>query len=91
MFKFVCLSVHNSVTSVQGRIQELVQGGLKLCSFQGGAQHPLEPDNPLKLIDFTGPGGFLAPIAHPEYASASVSVFVSNNIVWDLRVPREGL
>ena len=40
----------------QGRIQEFVQGGLNL-SFQGrGAQHPLGPENPLKSIDFTGPG-----------------------------------
>ena len=34
----------------------------------GGAQNPLGPENPLKSIDFTGPGGGLAPIAPPEYA-----------------------
>ena len=28
----------------------------------GGAQHPFGPENPLKSIDFTGPGG-LNPIA----------------------------
>ena len=39
--------------NAQGHIQEFFQGG---------------PENPLKSIDFTGPGG-LAPIAPPEYAS----------------------
>ena len=37
----------------QWRIQEFVQGGLKFF-FQGGAQHPLGHENPLKSIDFTG-------------------------------------
>ena len=27
----------------------------------GGAQHPFGPENPLKSIDFTGPGGGLTP------------------------------
>ena len=44
----------------QGRIHEFVQGG---------AQHPFGHENPLKSIDFTGPGWGLAPIAPPEYAS----------------------
>ena len=48
----------------QGRIQEFVQGGLHFFLFPGGAQHPLGPENPLKSIDFTGPGG-LAPLAPP--------------------------
>ena len=43
---------------IQGRIQEFVQGGgLNFFLFQGGAQHPLGPENPLKSIDFTGPAG----------------------------------
>jgi len=36
---------------------------LKFFSFQGGARYPLGYENPLKSIDFTGPGGGLAPIA----------------------------
>ena len=32
-------------------------GGLEMFSFHGGAKHPLGPENPLKSIDFTGPGG----------------------------------
>ena len=39
----------------QGRIQEFVQEG---------AQHPLGHENPLKSIDFTGPGG-LSPNSPP--------------------------
>ena len=39
----------------QERIQEFVQGGLKF--FSRGAQQPLGHENPLKSIDFTGPGG----------------------------------
>ena len=34
-------------------------------------QHLLGPENPLKSIDFTGPGGGLVPIAPPEYAPES--------------------
>jgi len=43
----------------QGRIQEFVQGGLNYIIFPGGGgdQHPLGPENPLKSINFTGPGG----------------------------------
>jgi len=45
----------------QGRIQEFVQsggGGLHFFIFPGGgAQKLLGPENPLKLIDFTGPRG----------------------------------
>ena len=40
----------------QGRIQEFVQGG---------AQHPLGHENPLKSIDFIGPGGGLSPKSPP--------------------------
>ena len=43
--------------ATQGRIQEFVQGGLKFFLFPGGAQPPLRPENPLKSLDFTGPGG----------------------------------
>ena len=46
-----------NTTEDQGRIQEFVQGLLIFLSFQGGgAQHPLGHENPLKSIDFTGPG-----------------------------------
>ena len=48
----------------QGRIQEFVQGGLNFLSFQGGGGCPLGPENPLKSIDFTGPGG-LSPHSPP--------------------------
>ena len=41
------------------------EGVLIFFSFQGEAQHPLGPENPLKSINFTGPGGGLAPIAPP--------------------------
>ena len=50
---YVCMYV------CQGRIQEF---------FQGGAQHPLGPENPLKSIDFTGPGGLSPHSPPPEYA-----------------------
>ena len=47
---------------LQGRIQEFVQGGYIFSfSFQGGTQHPLGPENPLKSIDFTGSGGAYPP------------------------------
>ena len=36
--------------------------GLKFFYLSRGAMHPLGPENPLKSIDFTGPGG-LTPIA----------------------------
>ena len=56
----------------QGRIQEFVQGGLKFFIFPGGgAQLQFGPENHLKSIEFTGLGGGLAPIAHPEYAPIS--------------------
>ena len=46
---------------IQGRIQEFVQGGSLnfFFSFQGG------DENPLKSIDFTGPGGGLSPHSPP--------------------------
>ena len=51
----------------QGRIQELVQGGLKLFfTGGGGAQHPLGTENPLCSIDFTGPRGAMPPLNTPE-------------------------
>ena len=60
-----CLSSHH------GRFQEFVKGGHTFFSPGGGAQHPLGPDNPLKTIYFTGPGGRLSPnIPAPESASA---------------------
>jgi len=61
------MSIHNSIlpldtqirTECSGAYSEICPGGLKIFfSFQGGgAQHPLGPENPLKSIDFTGPGG----------------------------------
>ena len=40
-----------------------------------GAQHPVGPKKPLKSMDFTGPGGGLAPMAPPpEYASDDGSI-----------------
>ena len=36
-------------------------GSLILFSLQGGAQHPLGHENPLKSIGFTGPGGGAEP------------------------------
>ena len=46
-------------------------GGLNLFLSKGGrVQHPLEHENPLKSIDFTGQvGGGSAPIAPLKYAS----------------------
>jgi len=42
-----------------------------------GAKHPLGPENPLKSIDFTGPGG-LSPIASPpDYASGGAGLKVA--------------
>jgi len=44
-------------------------GGAYIFSFQWGDQHPLGNENPLKSIDFTGPGGGVSPNSPPEYAS----------------------
>ena len=41
----------------QGRIQEFVQEGGLIFFLSRGAQHTLGPENPLKSINFTGPGG----------------------------------
>ena len=60
----------------QGRIQEFVQGGGLIFFLSRGAQHPLWPENPLKTIDFTGPGSGLSPHSTPpEYASDVVIHF----------------
>ena len=40
-----------------GAYSGICPGGLIFLTFQGGAQHLLGPENFLKLIDFTGPGG----------------------------------
>jgi len=48
-------------------IQEFVRRGfnyLFIFPGEGGAQHPLGPESPLKSIDFTGPGG-LSPHSPP--------------------------
>ena len=50
---------------VTGAYSGICPGGLTFFFFPGGAQHPLGHENPLKSIDFTGPGGALAPIAPP--------------------------
>ena len=47
------------------------EGGLNF--FPGGAQHPLGPENPLKLIDFTGSGGLVLHSPPPEYGPAYIS------------------
>ena len=48
----------------RGVFRNLSRGVVKFFSFQGGAQHLLGYENPLKSIDFTGQGGGgLAPIA----------------------------
>ena len=49
----------NIVTIHRGVFRNLSRGSLNLFSFHvgGGAQHPLGHENPLKSIDFTGPGG----------------------------------
>ena len=55
----------------QGRIQEFVQEGGLIFFLSRGAQHTLGPENPLKSIEFTGPGGGLSRHSPPliEYAS----------------------
>ena len=53
----LCYQFEKNIYCNQGRIQEFVQGGLKLFYLSTGAQHPLGPENPLKSIDFTGQGG----------------------------------
>ena len=58
-------------------IRNLNRGGLNFILFPRGAQHPLGPENPLKSIEFTGPGR-LSP--HPECASGLnwTDIFVDN-------------
>ena len=49
------------MTRKLGAYSGIFSGGLKILFFPGeGAQHPLGPENPLKSIDFTGPGESLA-------------------------------
>ena len=48
-----------------GAYSGICLGGLKFFYLSRGAMHPLGPENPLKSIDFTGPGG-LTPIAPPR-------------------------
>ena len=49
---------------IRGVSRNLSRVGLIFFLFPGGgAQHPLGPENPLKLIDFTG----------PEYASEKIN------------------
>ena len=48
-----------------GAYSEIFPLGKLNFFFQGGAQNPLGPKNPLKSIDFTGPDEGLAPIAPP--------------------------
>jgi len=55
----------NSNTGCPGAYLGIRPRGAYIFSFQGGAQHPLGHENLLKSIDFTGPGGGLAPIAPP--------------------------
>ena len=50
----------------RGVLMNLSKGGLKFFSLSsGGLCTPWGPENPMKSIDFTGPGGGLAPIAPP--------------------------
>jgi len=42
--------------------------------YRGGTQHPLGPENPLKSIDCTGPGGAEPPQPPPEYASEYIVI-----------------
>jgi len=49
-------------TSSRGVFRNLSRG-LHYFFFPGEAQHMLGPENPLKSIDFTGPGGGVSP--HP--------------------------
>ena len=44
----------------------------------GGAQHPLGPENPLKSINNTGPGGGWAPIAPLNTPQNKDDVFSGN-------------
>jgi len=41
----------------RGIFRNLSKGGFNFFLFPGGAQHLLGPENPLKSIDFTSPGG----------------------------------
>ena len=65
-FVILCFTLFNKLHSSQ----KFVQGRLTFFYLSRGAQHPSGPENPLKSIDFTGPGG-LAPIAPHEYAPDS--------------------
>ena len=49
------------IRQILGVFRNLSRGGLKFISLSRGAQHLLGPENPLKSIDFTGPGGELSP------------------------------
>ena len=50
---------------VRGVVRNFSRGVKFFLSFPGDAQHPLGPENPLKLKDFTGHGEGLVPIAPP--------------------------
>ena len=48
----------------RGVFRNFVQGGLNF--FPGWAQHPLEPENLLKPVNFTGPGEAQSPNSPPN-------------------------
>jgi len=52
---------------IRGVFRNLSMGGAKIffSSQEGGAQCPLGPENPLKSIDFVGPGESLSPHSPP--------------------------
>ena len=61
---------------VRGVVRNFSRGVKFFLSFPGDAQHPLGPENPLKLKDFTGHGEGLVPIAPPpDYASEACMLY----------------
>ena len=61
----------DKLSRVPGAYSEICPGGAYIFFFPGGgAQQPLGHENPLKSIDFTGPGGLSPNIPPPEFASA---------------------
>ena len=56
--------IHNK-TLFSGAYSGICPGGAYFFSLSRGAHHPLGPANPLKSLNFSAPGGGLAPIAPP--------------------------
>jgi len=60
-YTLFALSWMDPIRGIRGVLRNLSRGGGLHFSFPGGAQHRSGPENHLKSIDFSGPGGLSPP------------------------------